>query len=183
MFVFIQTKHLWSQRTIFFSQFHKSVENFPNEKLFFTKIYPNETLLYKECIVYVLKMLQLQTKFEFGRKWQKRLAGTVRGEILGFENKIKSYPKFYWFNYVHCSNYYLFYDEEKNERENVGLYFLRNAEISNAIALHFVKQYRTEEKYRNLARRVRSQRGGNSIFEKEISKPNFWQSLDVHPVV
>jgi hypothetical protein len=52
-------------------------------------IYPNETLLYKECIVSVLKMLQLQTKFEFGRKWQKRLAGTVRGEILGFENKKK----------------------------------------------------------------------------------------------
>jgi hypothetical protein len=76
-------------------------------------------------------------------------------------------------SYAHCSNYYLFYDQEKNERENVGQYFLRNAEISNAIALHFVQQYRTEEKYRNLARRVRSQRGGNSILKRKSPNQTF----------
>ncbi len=62
------------------------------------------------------------------------------------------------------------------ERENAGLYFLRNAEISNAIALHFVQQYRTEEKYRNLARRVRSQGCGTSIFVRK--SPN--QTFDNH---
>jgi hypothetical protein len=34
-------------------------------------------------------MLQLQTKFEFGIKWQKMLAGTFRAEVIGFENKKK----------------------------------------------------------------------------------------------
>jgi hypothetical protein len=58
------------------------------------------------------------------------------------------------------------------ERENVGIYFLRNAEISNAIAVHFVQQYRTEEKYRNLAR-VRSQRGGTSILKRKSPNQTF----------
>ncbi len=70
------------------------------------------------------------------------------------------------------------------ERENAGLYFLRNAEISNAIALHFVQQYRTEERYRNLAR-VRSQGGGTSILERKSPNQTFdnhWM-FNVHPVV
>jgi hypothetical protein len=92
--------------------------------------------------------------------------------MLQQQTVIRKLPKDLLINYAHCSNFYLFYDEEKNERENAGQYFLRNAKISNAIALHFVQQYRTEQKYRNLAR-VRSQRGGNSIFVRKSPNQTF----------
>ena len=118
-------------------------------------------------------MMRQQTKFEFGRKTGRKgwLDPENPRKDIQFGKKL---PKDLLINYAHCSNYYLFYDEEKNEREreNVGQYFLRNAEISNAIALHFVQQYRTEEKYRNLAR-VRSQRGGNSILERKSPNQTF----------